>query len=184
MARIAYFDLRAASEPLKALVSTRPPLNIYRIAAHAGPAAEGMLALGSALLRDNELDDCWRELAIVRTGILCGSDYEVHQHKRLAARVGVSEAKIQALHDGPEAAVFDADEALVLRFTDQVVLRGKAGDSLFYALHDRLSPRALVELQLTIGYYMLVSRLLENFEVDLEDNEPSMDSFPPARPSN
>lgn len=177
MARIEYFDMNQAAPALKQLVASRPALNIYRMVGHAGPAATGMLTLGSALLRQQELDERWRELVIVRVGLLCRSAYEVHQHKRLAAKVGVSEEKIAALDDGPDAAVFDADETVLLRFTDQVVLGVKSGPSLFDAVRARLSIRALVELQLTIGYYMMVCRILENFEVDLESQPPAIDSF-------
>lgn len=177
MARIEYFDMNQAAPALKQLVESRPPLNIYRLVGHAGPAATGMLTLGSALLRRQELDERWRELVIVRVGVLCRSAYEAHQHRRLAAKVGVGAEKIAALEDGPEAAVFDASEKALLRFTDQVVLGVKVGSGLFESVRALLSPRALVELQLTIGYYMMVCRLLENFEVDFEQSEPAIDRF-------
>lgn len=174
MSRIPYFDMSQASAEVLAAVSTRRPLNIYRMLPHAGPAAIGFLALGSALLTKNELDTPLRELVIVRVGILCGSSYEVHQHKRLAAHVGVTAAKIEALHDGPDAAAFDDFERTVLRFTDEVVLNVKSGNTLFAAVAAKLSHRALVELVLTIGFYMMVSRFLENFEVDIEEVAPPL----------
>lgn len=169
MARIPYFDLSQASPGLQEAIASRRPLNIYRMLPHAGPAAEGFLQLGGALLRQNQLDERLRELAIVRVGILCRAPYEVHQHERFARRVGVSEEKIQALRDGPDHPAFDDLERRVLRYTDQVVLNVKAGDSTWNALAEKLSYRELAELTLTIGFYMMVSRFLENFEVDLED---------------
>lgn len=177
MPRLDYCDLKAATPGLKDMVASRPPLNVYRMLAHAGPAAEGALSLGTGLLRANELDDRWRELVIVRVGILCRSHYEVHQHKRLAARVGVEAAKIAALHDGPESPAFNDDERAILHFTDQVVHNVKAGDAAFNRIASLLSHRALVELVLTIGYYMLICRVLENFEVDLEAQEPALETF-------
>jgi alkylhydroperoxidase family enzyme len=171
MARIPYFDLEQASGPLKERIGSRPPLNIYRMIAHGGDAGEGFLALGSALLRDNELDDRLRELVILRVGILSRADYEVHQHKRVAERVGVPKEKVEALYDGPDAAIFDQTERTVLRFTDQVLFDVKAGPSLFEAVNRLLPHRQLVELLMTIGYYMMVSRFLENLEVDIEGEE-------------
>ncbi|MEO8923294.1 MAG: hypothetical protein ABI330_10805 [Caldimonas sp.] len=56
----------------------------------------------------------------------------------------------------------------VLRFTDQLVHHVKAPDAMFEAMQARLTTRALAELVLTIGFYMMVSRFLENFEVDIE----------------
>ena len=39
---------------------------------------------------------------------------------------------------------------------------------MFEEARRRFPPRQLSELVLTIGYYMMVSRFLENFEVDIE----------------
>jgi hypothetical protein len=39
---------------------------------------------------------------------------------------------------------------------------------MFDAMRARLSTKALAELVLTIGFYMMVCRFLENFEVDIE----------------
>ncbi len=169
MPRIPYLDMSDALPEVQGALKSGPILNIYRMVAHGGPAGAKFLKLGGALLRKNELDDILRELVILRVGILCRSEYEVFQHKRVAKRVGVTEEKIEGLYDGPDATVFDETERKILRYTDQVVLNVKAGDSTFAAVAELLSPRELVELNLTIGYYMMVSRFLENFEVEIED---------------
>lgn len=177
MARIPYADLDDLSPELRALVASRRPLNIYRMLAHGGPAAEGFLALGSALLRDNSLDTRWRELVIVRVGILCRADYEVHQHKRIALKVGVTQDKIDALHDGPDARAFSEQERTLLRYTDTVVLNVKAGETAFRGMEKLLSAKQLVELHLLIGFYMMVCRFLENFEVEIEQEEPPLTGY-------
>jgi len=169
MPRIPYFDLSQASEELRAAIAARKPLNIYRMVPHAGEAGSAFLNLGAALLTKSQLDPVLRELAIVRVGLLCRAAYEVFQHDRVARRVGVSEDKIQALRDGPDSPVFNDIERRVLRYTDAVVLNVKAGDSTFAAVAEVLSHRELAELTLTIGYYMMVSRFLENFEVEIEE---------------
>ena len=169
MARIPYFDLSQASEKYHALLKSRNPLNLYRMLPHAGEAAAGgFLALGSALLRENELDSQLREIAILRVGILSRAGYEVHQHKRVARQVGMSEATIAALEVGADTTVLTDDERLVLEFTDVVFRDVKAPDALFQKVATRFGHRQTAELVLTIGFYMLVSRFLENFEVDIE----------------
>lgn len=175
MARIPYMDLEQMPESLGKLMTNSRPLNIYRMLAHGGAAGEGFLALGSALLHDNSLDACLRELVIVRVGILCRAGYEIHQHTRIARRVGVPDDKIQALYDGPDAAVFSDEERTVLRYVDTVVLNVKAGDAAFQTVQALFSHRQLVELHLLIGFYMLVSRFLENLEVDLEEKTPPLE---------
>ena len=173
MARIPYFDLDQASPAIRDMVASRPPLNIYRMVAHGGPTAEGFLALGSAILRRSALDPQLRELVILRVGALCGSHYEVFQHRRVAAQAGVPPAKIEAVlrqpQGEPEAGAFSALELDVLRFADAVVREVKAPQPLFDAVAAALPHQQVVELMMTIGFYMLVSRLLENLEVDLED---------------
>ena len=169
MARIPYFDMSQAPEKYQALLKSRNPLNLYRMLPHAGEAASsGFLALGSALLRENELDSQLREIAILRVGILSQASYEVHQHKRVAKQVGMSEATIAALEVGADTSVLTADEKLVLEFTDVVFRDVKAPDALFNKVAARFGHRQTAELVLTIGFYMLVSRFLENFEVDIE----------------
>jgi len=168
MPRIPYYDLAKAPAAITQLLGSRPPLNIYRMVAHATTVAPGFLRMGGAILRDSELDPALRELVILRVGILCNAGYEVHQHKRIARKKGVSEEKIAALEQGPGAPAFDALENLVLHFTDEVVHDVKASDATFDAVLARLNERQVAELVLTIGYYMMVSRFLENFEVEIE----------------
>jgi len=168
MARIPYFDLAQAPASYTEMLGSRPPLNLYRMLPHAGKAAEGFLRLGGALLRDNELDARLREIAILRVGLLSGAGYEVHQHKKLARKLGLADAKVAALAPGADVSALDELELQVLRFTDEVFHRVKAPDTMFDAMRARLSTKALAELVLTIGFYMMVCRFLENFEVDIE----------------
>jgi alkylhydroperoxidase family enzyme len=168
MARIPYFDLAQAPASYTEMLGSRPPLNLYRMLPHAGKAAEGFLRLGGALLRDNELDARLREIAILRVGLLSGAGYEVHQHKKLARKLGLADAKVAALKPRADPSALDELELQVLRFTDEVFHRVKAPDTMFDAMRARLSTKALAELVLTIGFYMMVCRFLENFEVDIE----------------
>lgn len=168
MPRFSYFDLEQASPEIKAVIGKSRPLNIYRALSHAPTVAPGFFAMGGALLRDSLLDPKLRELVILRVGRICKSSYELYQHERIARRVGLPDDKIKATEQGPEAPVFDELERLVLHFTDEVVHKVKAPDALFAAVLGRLGEARMVELLLTIGFYMLVSRFLENCEVEIE----------------
>jgi AhpD family alkylhydroperoxidase len=168
MPRIPYFDLEKAPTSFRELLSSRPPLNIYRMLPHAVNAAPGFLQLGGALLRDSELDAKLRELAILRVGVLNKATYEVHQHKRVARRVGLPAEKIEAITTGADAGVYTPLEQKILRFTDEVVRNVKAPEPMFRELLAELNQRQMAELVLTIGFYMMVCRFLENFEVEIE----------------
>ncbi len=73
----------------------------------------------------------------------------------------------------PASAVFSPLEQLIIRYTDEVVKNVKASDALFKELLAQLDNRRMAELTLTIGFYMAVSRFLENFEVDIEPAPPA-----------
>lgn len=175
MPRIPYFDLDKATPEYRDLLKGRFDLNIYRMLPHAETIAPGFLKMGRAILRESKLDPQLRELAIIRVGILSGALYEVHQHKRIGKSVGLSEEKIAALESDPQSSVFSQLETLVLRYTDEVVKNVKASDALFKELLAKLDNRRMAELTLTIGFYMLVSRFLENLEVEIELRPPVSD---------
>jgi alkylhydroperoxidase family enzyme len=172
MPRIPYFDMEQATPEYRDMLKGRYNLNLYRMLPHATTIAPGFLRMGGAILRESAIDPQLREIAILRVGFLSKASYEVHQHKRVARRVGLSDAKIAALENDPQSAVFSSLEKLVIRYTDEVVANVKASDALFDELLAQLDHRRMAELTLTIGFYMAVSRFLENFEVEIEPQPP------------
>ncbi|WP_231942641.1 carboxymuconolactone decarboxylase family protein [Cupriavidus taiwanensis] len=164
-----YFDVNEVTGPLGELVRGRPPLNLYRILPNAPETAIGFLSLGRAILTKSALPATLRELAILRVGALCRATYEIHQHRRVARAAGLPEAKIEAALSLGSTEAFDSREALVVAFTDAVVRDVKASDDLYEGVAKALGDQQTMELLVTIGYYMLVSRLLENLEVDIEN---------------
>jgi len=146
----------------------RRPLNLYRVIAHANTAAPGFLSLGRALLTESDLDPKLRELVILRVGALSKASYEIYQHKRVGQSVGLSEEEIgAALRERSDDCLTDLAR-LILQFTESVVWEVKAPESLYAAVAKELTERQMAELLLTIGFYMLVSRFLENTEVGIE----------------
>ncbi|HMM15106.1 MAG TPA: carboxymuconolactone decarboxylase family protein [Parvibaculum sp.] len=169
MARIPYFDPAQAEGRAREAYRKLPPLNIFRMLGHSGDMLDAFVKLGNAILVFSKLDPILREIAIVRVGVLRGSTYEVHQHERISRQLGMSEEKIRAIHEGPEAAAFNEMERLVMRFTDDIVKNTRASDATFDPLAAKLSHRELQELVVTIGYYTMVSCFLETFDVDIEE---------------
>lgn len=171
MARIPYRDPATYSEDVAKLMGKAPPMNIFRMLTHADTAARAYMRLGNALLTKGELDPVLRELAILRVGHLARAHYEVHQHERISRELGISEARLAALKQGADAPEFGPLEKAVLRFTDDVALNVRASEMTFAPLRRALSPRALAELTLCIGFYMMTCRFLETFDVDLEPED-------------
>ena len=173
MPRIPYFDVeQAAGKHAEFLEKLKPHLNIYRMLANSEAGLKGFVRMGNALLFRCALDPGLRELAIVRVGRLSRAAYEVFQHERIAREAGVGDAKIAALREATiESAVFDDNDKAVLRFTDDVVRNVKASDKNLKAVQAFLSPGAVVELTLTVGYYMMVCRFLETTGVEGEEGQ-------------
>lgn len=173
MPRIPYFEVDSATgKHSEFLDKLKPHLNIYRMLANSEAGLKGFVRMGNALLYRCELDAGLRELAIVRVGRLSRAAYEVFQHERIAREAGVAEEKIAALRDATiEAPAFTDHEKAVLRYTDDVVRNVKASDRTLKAIQAFLSPGAVVELTLTIGYYMMVCRFLESMGVEGEEGQ-------------
>ena len=168
MPRIPYPDIAKAAPETREMFGKLQALNIYRMMVHADTQMPRFVRFGNGLLFKTAIDPILREMAILRVGYLSKASYEVHQHERISRDLGMAEDKLQALKQGPEAPVFNELERLVVRCTDEVVRNVKASDATFKALADRLGHRQLSELILVIGFYMMVCRFLENFEVDIE----------------
>ena len=174
MARIPYFDPALATGRAAEWYKKLPPLNIFRMMGHSGDMLDGFVRLGNQILAFSALDPVLREIAIVRVGVLSKAGYEVHQHEAISRRLGMDDAKIKAIHEGPDAKAFSDLERLVMRYTDDVVANVRASDATFQPLSKTLSYKEMQELTITIGYYMMVSRFLETFDVDIEDKSVSV----------
>jgi AhpD family alkylhydroperoxidase len=170
MARIPYVDPETAPADVREALAAAPDLNIFRMVANAHTALGPFLRLGAALLADGELDAKLRELAIIRVARLSGAEYEWVQHAAIAKAVGATDEQVTAIERGdPEAACFDEVERLVLAFTTEVVHDVGASEETLAAAQQRFSPREIVELLLSIGFYMMVARVMETTALDLDE---------------
>lgn len=180
MARVPFFDISQATGRAKAAYDAYPPLNIMRMMGHTGDLVAAFGAMGNHLLLEVKLDVVLKEIAIVRVGVLCDSAYELHHHRRILAAVGASQDVVDAVTEGPDSDAFSDVQRLVVRFVDDVVANVRASDATFAPLAEHLSVCELQELTLTIGYYMMVSRFLETFDIDIEKEDPLAGRVPGA----
>ena len=168
MARIDYCDTSKSNERTKEILGKNRNANIFRMMAHSPSYFEQYCRLGGVIRHKGELDPVVRELAITRTGILCEAPYEVVAHKRLGKGVGVTDEQNAALDNWKDATCFNDVERAALAFTDETVTRNKPTDPTFNAVAAKLSPAALIELQLSVGFYIMTSKFLETFAIDLQ----------------
>ena len=167
MARLPYVDPDNAPEQVKDVFERGvPPLNIFKLLAHADTVFRPWLRFGAAVLTEMELDPVLRELAILRVAALTpGAEYEWVQHESIARAVGASEEQIEGARSGTG---LDGDADLVIRFTDQVVHDAAPDEATFREMTDRFSSRGIIELLVAIGQYMMLARIMATAQIDVE----------------
>src|SRR5580698_9209165 len=171
MARIDYCDPASASDRTREILDKNRNANIFRMMSHSPKYFEQYCRLGGAIRHRGELDPVVRELAITRTGILCEAPYEIVAHKRIGKNIGVTDEQNDALDNWEAATCFNEIERAALAFTDEIVRLRRPTDATFSAIAAKLSPAALVELQLAVGFYIMTSKFLETFDIDMQPVE-------------
>ena len=168
MARIDYSDPGKYNDRTRELLAKNRNANIFRMMAHSPSHLEQYCRLGGAIRSKGELDPVVRELAITRTGILCEAPYEIVAHKRIGRNVGVTDEQNAALENWQAAGCFNDVQRAALAFTDEIVRLRRPTDPTFAAVRSKLSSAALVELQLAVGFYIMTSKFLETFDIDMQ----------------
>ncbi len=148
-------------------------LNLALMLGHSSSLARPFLKLGSSILLNSKLAPTLRELAILRVASLTWSQYELHHHIPIAKSTGLSGFSIEAALnvDKDLDPGLSRKEALTLRIADEIVSQSGASESLVAECLSEFGEETLVELVISICYYMMVSRFLLTFDVDLDYSE-------------
>ena len=157
-------DQRSLFERMEARGSL---LNIFRVLSHSPEAMRRFMRLGSYFLEDGKLDPAHRELAILRAGAVCRSPYEFGQHIAFGRRSGLSDEQIKATLGG-DASALDPQQRAVLAFAGELSERARVSDVTFEEVSGFLDEEQVVELTFVVGFYNMVSRLLNALAVDVD----------------
>jgi len=169
MPRIPYSTTETQSAETQELLSKLAPLNIFKMMANAPHTVRSFVDLGGTFLFDGLLDPVDREIAILRVGYLSNASYETAQHEKIGRDVGVTDALIDAVKAGPTASGLTPHQSALIAFVDDLVANVRASDVTFDPMLAALGPAATQELTLITGYYMMVCRFLETFDVEIEE---------------
>lgn len=167
MPRIPYPEVSRLPEIVQKRIADLP-LNIVRITAHASvPLFEAQGALGRAASSPDSLDARLRETIILRVAHLSNSAYELHHHIPLGRAAGLTEAELAAIAFN-NYAVLDPLLAAAVRFTDDVVMRLSPSDETLANLRRLVSDQIVLNMVLTIGCYMTISRIVAVTGIELD----------------
>jgi alkylhydroperoxidase family enzyme len=171
MSRLPLVDPSQTAGDLRAAFERMPrTLNIFRMMAHAENGALPLMRLGNAILHRQQLSDRCRELLILQVAQIEGGAYEWRQHVPIAEGLGVTKAQIAAIETaqwGSDA--FDPAERALLAFAKGVIEDVRVPSAVFEPMRMHFSDREIVEAILTIGFYMMMARLTEVTEVDMDE---------------
>src|SRR5258705_8512238 len=118
------------------------------------------LGLGNAILRHGELDPKLRELAILRTAHVTGTEYEWVQHVPIARAVGVPDEQVAALaSDGFDRAPFGDGDVLALEIVDATLRDERVPRELVERGAEAFGRAGLLELLLVAGYYAMLGNV-------------------------
>jgi len=145
-----------------------PTVNIYQTIVRHPDAAAAMVNLGRTL-RAGRLSGRHREILILRTGCNCASEYELAQHYRIGLTVGLTGEDIERIRTGPEAPGWQPVEAALCRAADELHTDHVISDRTWAELAEAFDEPTLIEVPMLIGYYHLVSMVLNSLGVPVED---------------
>jgi 4-carboxymuconolactone decarboxylase len=146
----------------------QPVRNIFTTLAHHPRLLKRWSAMAGVLLFRGELPPRDRELLILRTAWNCRAHYEWGHHVDNVRRVGMSNAEIARIADGPDADGWPPADALLLRAADELHHEAQVSDATWAELAQRYGPAQLVELCMLVGQYHMVAFALNSLGVQLE----------------
>ena len=145
-------------------------VNLYRSLSHAPDLLRGWIDFAWALRGHDTTSRRTRELCILRTASLHHSQYEWHQHRRMAREVGVTDYQVAELEMWRTSDAFDAEERAALALTDAII-DSKVPDEVVEELGRHFDHTQRVELTVTAAFYAMVPRILDALRVPVEGKE-------------
>jgi 4-carboxymuconolactone decarboxylase len=112
------------------------------------------------------------EFAILVTAKLWRAQYEWFAHVPLAERAGVAKETIRDLHRGRMPKSASKDERAIYDFIQELYRTRRVSDRNFKRVHSMLGDAATVEFVGILGYYVLISMILNVFRMSPPEGEP------------
>jgi 4-carboxymuconolactone decarboxylase len=140
------------------------PFNAF---VHAPEVGANLASLGRHLRFGLSVERRLVELAICTVGARWKCEFEFWAHRPMAIDQGIEPSVLEALRQGRQPDFERNDEAIVHAVTIALVTEGSVDDDLYGQAEDLLGPTGLVELVSLVGYYCLISLMLNLFTVEV-----------------
>ena len=137
--------------------------------------AYGALAqkLGGHLRFHTSVPPRLSEFAILCTGQFWKAQYEWYAHAPIAAKQGVKEATIRDLKAGRTPKSAPRDEMAIYAFIKELYATRRVTDATYTRVHKLLGDAGIVELTGILGYYAMISMILNVFRMPMPEGVPA-----------
>ena len=113
------------------------------------------------------------ELAILCTARFWQAQYEWVAHAAIAAKQGVKPATIRDLQAGRTPTSAPRDEMAIYAFVRELYATRRVSDATYKRVHKLLGDAGMVELVGILGYYAMVSMILNVFRMPVPEGTPA-----------
>ena len=145
-----------------------PILNIFRTFAHHPKLLKRWLVFGAHVLAKSTLPPRERELAILRIGWRCHSEYEWGQHAAIGRACGLSDEEVRRTTAPAGSPGWNAFDAAIVRAVDELHDDAFLSDASWQALTAKWSTEQVIDFVFAVGQYNLVSMALNSLGVQLD----------------
>jgi alkylhydroperoxidase family enzyme len=109
-----------------------------------------------------------RELLVLRATYRAHCEYMSVHHARIALDVGMDDAEIVRVHEGPEASGWSEFDAVLLRAVDELCDDYRISDVTWEALAEQYDDRQLVEVPMLVGHFIMLAQAANSLGVQVE----------------
>jgi 4-carboxymuconolactone decarboxylase len=157
---------------------TGGPFNVFLRSPEMGDIAQ---QLGAHIRFHSSLPRQLNEMAILIVARDWTAHYEWYAHKRLALQAGLKPDIVEAIAAGTRPATLQPDEQALYTFETELIARHEVSDATFKGAVAALGERGVVDLIGLMGYYQVVSMVLNVDRYPLpEGAKPELQPIPRA----
>ena len=179
--RLPVLDMASLTAEQRALVeaissgprgrfSNSGPFAVYLHAPGFGHLAQ---QLGGYVRLGTSVPPRLSELAILCTARFWQAQYEWVAHAAIAAKQGVKPATIRDLQAGRAPKSAPRDEKAIYTFVKELYATRRVSDATYKRVHKLLGDAGMVELAGILGYYAMVSMILNVFRMPVPEGTPA-----------
>ena len=129
-------------------------------------AAINLAHLGGYVRFGNSLDDRTKSLGALTTAREASGAYVWTVQVPGAQRNGIDDGTIEAIHDGTAPGGLSEDDAIIVRFIQELQRQHRVSDATYAAAEGKLGTAGVVDLLVLTGYYWGLCHILAGLDVE------------------